>query len=95
MNISELEESILNCINETESKRVKSVKDKSVKIDNNNTSDMLIRSYKIKRFRLSRKQFARKKRNESKLRNIYNDNVNRTILKKISNNRSLRSTQKS
>ena len=55
MNISELEELILNCINETESKKIKSVKDKSVKIDNNNISNMLIKSYKIERSRSSRK----------------------------------------
>ena len=95
MNISGFEESTSNCINETESKRVKSVRSKSVKIGNNNTSDMSIRPYKIERSRSPRKQPARKRRNESKLRDTYNDNVNRTILEEISNNRSLRSTQKS
>ena len=95
MNISGPEESIPNCINETGSKRTKSVRSKPVKIGNNNTPDMSIRPYRIGRSRSSRKQPARKRRDESKLKDIYNDNVNRTVLGKISNNRSLRSTQKS
>ena len=95
MNISGPEESTSNCINETGSKRVKSVRGKPVKIGNNNISDMSIRPYRIGRSRSSRKQPARKRRDESKLGDIYNDNVNRTILGKISNNRSLRSTQES
>ena len=95
MNISGPEESIPNCTNETGSKRAKSVRSKPVKISNNNTPDMSIRSYRIGRSRSPRKQLARKRRDESKLKDIYNDNVNRTILGKISNNRSLRSTQES